>query len=487
MHGYTVNIAYDALCDGTHIRDSKNGCHYNEYENIFTHTNGDAHSRVFEFLDGKKFKNVITRYDYHIPLETVLTKNKFKINRKKLSQALQDNEKFIYTINPRYFIKLLIDDKTKNFLRDILTKEHVQNINNNKCLFIIADIFESAFYTDTHLTLLKQFCEEITLDYRKVNILTSNPYNIREYTYDFKIMHWPYWECVVQYARDYFIKHKYTFFKTKIEEYKKYRFLLLNGKRRQHRYYLCYELWKKNNFTFDNICISLDEIDYDKLISLSPYLIRENITESYQYFNPLEYNEETEKNIKQFLKILPLFTEFDKDILSKIQNTFEELPEQRIRNKHTNHNFFKFSHWDTFNKDMYQHCDIHVVTETLAEFKNTSDIAHLFITEKTYKPIAFKAPFIIVGQQGILKYLREQGYRTFSELWDESYDEEEDPGVRMSKIIEVINQILKLPDIDYNNLIERTKEIVNYNFQVLKSRLPEQPYIDMIFNFLKTT
>jgi hypothetical protein len=62
---------------------------------------------------------------------------------------------------------------------------------------------------------------------------------------------------------------------------------------------------------------------------------------------------------------------------------------------------------------------ISIVTES-----SFSDLdTEIFISEKTFKPIACKHPFIIVGNQGSLKQLRSMGYRTFDGFIDESYDD----------------------------------------------------------------
>jgi hypothetical protein len=47
----------------------------------------------------------------------------------------------------------------------------------------------------------------------------------------------------------------------------------------------------------------------------------------------------------------------------------------------------------------------------------------LFITEKTYRSIANGCIFLILGSSGTLKYLQSNGIQTFSDLFDESYDE----------------------------------------------------------------
>ena len=71
-------------------------------------------------------------------------------------------------------------------------------------------------------------------------------------------------------------------------------------------------------------------------------------------------------------------------------------------------------------RKFYQNSLLSIVTET------NWDLPHLTSTEKSFKPFRDKHPFIIVGVDGALKSMRNLGFKTFSEFWDESYDEIED-------------------------------------------------------------
>ena len=53
----------------------------------------------------------------------------------------------------------------------------------------------------------------------------------------------------------------------------------------------------------------------------------------------------------------------------------------------------------------------------------------------------YKKPFVLAAPPYTLKYLKEQGFKTFSDFWDESYDDIEDHQERMFKIIDVIDFI----------------------------------------------
>ena len=58
-----------------------------------------------------------------------------------------------------------------------------------------------------------------------------------------------------------------------------------------------------------------------------------------------------------------------------------------------------------------------------------------FITEKSYKPMVVRRPFVIMGHHRILQDLRADGYETFPELWDESYDTIENAEETLSESI----------------------------------------------------
>ena len=63
---------------------------------------------------------------------------------------------------------------------------------------------------------------------------------------------------------------------------------------------------------------------------------------------------------------------------------------------------------------------------------------HLFLCEKTYKPLACKHPLLMISTQGNLSYLRGQGFETYPELWDESYDDIKDWQTRVDRVIQIV-------------------------------------------------
>ena len=100
---------------------------------------------------------------------------------------------------------------------------------------------------------------------------------------------------------------------------------------------------------------------------------------------------------------------------------------------------------------------LYLVTETVA----TGRRHHL--TEKTFKPIAMGMPFIIVGTQGSLRYLRSYGFKTFGDLWDESYDDEPDDSKRIEKIANVLKMLDELEE-HRQDVFDTAQEIVEHNW-----------------------
>lgn len=90
-----------------------------------------------------------------------------------------------------------------------------------------------------------------------------------------------------------------------------------------------------------------------------------------------------------------------------------------------------------------------------------------FISEKSFKPIAARHPFITYGNKHSLKYLKDLGYKTFSNFIDESYDNLE-TWERLDAIIKLLKDIQKMSHKEKLKWFESMKDILDYNFEVLQ-------------------
>lgn len=89
-----------------------------------------------------------------------------------------------------------------------------------------------------------------------------------------------------------------------------------------------------------------------------------------------------------------------------------------------------------------------------------------FITEKTYRPIINQHPFVVHASPRMLQYMREQGFKTFNNLIDESYDKNP---MSVDRIDNTINQAVKLLDHTITDA-DTVKSIVTHNYNVLLDR-----------------
>ena len=127
-----------------------------------------------------------------------------------------------------------------------------------------------------------------------------------------------------------------------------------------------------------------------------------------------------------------------------------------------------------------QQFDIHIIPETLFDTTKT----HL--TEKSFKPIVMGQPFIMIGCPNSLRYIKTYGFKTFDSVWDESYDTEPSPTVRLEKIKNLIYAIAKLSVDEYQKLLSRANQIARYNREYFYSTKFETLLINELHNELDT-
>jgi hypothetical protein len=94
---------------------------------------------------------------------------------------------------------------------------------------------------------------------------------------------------------------------------------------------------------------------------------------------------------------------------------------------------------------------IHLVTESTV-------LPRVFITEKTWKPIAAKQLFLVFGNPGIVSTLRQLGIDVFDDIIDHRYDLELNWGKRIDMIHNVIETLLsKNLELIYQRTAARRK------------------------------
>jgi hypothetical protein len=118
------------------------------------------------------------------------------------------------------------------------------------------------------------------------------------------------------------------------------------------------------------------------------------------------------------------------------------------------------------------HPNLYELSEQDYEFPVTLDtnfIDCITFTEKTYKFIMAKIPFILCGMPGALRVLRETGYKTFSPWINEAYDLIENDEDRA---VAIANEIERLCSMSDEWWLDAQKELIprlEHNFEYLIS------------------
>jgi hypothetical protein len=181
----------------------------------------------------------------------------------------------------------------------------------------------------------------------------------------------------------------------------------------------------------------------------------------YPYASPMKIIDKQE--IKNESISFGLFNDNVSKWIDEIPYTLQE---DGVENKWTDYSYFAI-----------KRSDIHVLIESHFDPFDTNRgersvykpdyFSPAFPTEKTYKAISCKTPFIAYTTPYFLKELRQMGYKTFGPWIDESYDDIEDDTVRSTAIAQEIERIHNLDTDSYNSLIKNCRDIAEENYAVL--------------------
>ena len=89
----------------------------------------------------------------------------------------------------------------------------------------------------------------------------------------------------------------------------------------------------------------------------------------------------------------------------------------------------------------------------------------LHITEKTFKAIALEMPFVLVAPAGSLEYMRSYGFKTFSDVFDESYDEETNDVFRIEKVTQLLKDLDSLSVRERQEVHRACLSAVEHNYE----------------------
>jgi hypothetical protein len=113
---------------------------------------------------------------------------------------------------------------------------------------------------------------------------------------------------------------------------------------------------------------------------------------------------------------------------------------------------------------------VNVITDTFFE-------GDVFVSEKVYTAIAHGQIFVMLAPAGTLAYLRSQGYRTFGNFIDESYDSISDNYARLQAVADLV---INLHNQDLAKLATDCRDIVLHNYRTFYSKNTNTEFIDRL-------
>jgi hypothetical protein len=202
-----------------------------------------------------------------------------------------------------------------------------------------------------------------------------------------------------------------------------------------------------NNYIESTFSKYIPHLDRNFLYSI-PNVNELNIKRS-KYFLNLNRNSTRLHRPKLVLELIKRKL-FDKGLVSLLKSDeFDKFCDIRDNNEYKNLIYDKYPfvvdyedadtvaqlHNYLTKKDMWMNSYFSIVSETSVNDN------FCFITEKTVRPIIYYHPFIIWGNPHTLKRLRELGFETFPEFFNEQYDEIIDSNERLDCILKSIENL----------------------------------------------
>lgn len=197
------------------------------------------------------------------------------------------------------------------------------------------------------------------------------------------------------------------------------------------------------------------------------HVVRYNYSENISNMFPTDYRTE----------MLP----YDIDRFSEIGQHIEDIVTQEIIDKKLDHKNWVLDDTEVASNNpafhtpteqpLFDQTWFSFVNETHTNiFFNDLEIkGDVFISEKTSKCFVHKHPFVLYAEPGALRQLNNMGFKTFSDIIDESYDLITDPVERMDACIAQAAKLCKYTDSQWAEVAEIIRPILDHNYKVLMS------------------
>lgn len=459
-----------------------NGWNYNFTNDLWDHNFIITHNSIEAFNNNYVHVSV---YDCNLNISThnITNLNISDIgynSNTKLNHYDGDDKLFLYTIHPFGSIDTCLGNNLNyhenahcfDFI-SVTALEYIQNSNNFYLVFDYSS--EGDIRSDIFGNLHKK-CDELNINPKKVLVITS-AMNTRD-------LYSEYLKTNPQESEFYTAYYCWSFLskrgetRTMLEEPGNFQF---NGHKNNNQLMSEDEFLNSKNREYKSLILNR-RIAPHRLILLS-LLLNDNLVKDVNYSIDLAMADYSDVGLD-----LVTGTGYDgnpylrnEKIRSNMTNGFFKL--NKIKKRTVDFDDIREVWGFGFEKkENYLNSYFSVITETIFY-----EAGH-YISEKSFKGIQHLHPFVIVGKPGILKYLKSKGFKTFSEFWDESYDEIVDDSDRMEVLYKLIESLLNKSNEEWDLLNEKLLPILIHNRQTLLNiddvQLNET-YINNLYNLFQ--
>jgi len=338
---------------------------------------------------------------------------------------------------------------------EVLPKSILDKVRSKEVYIAFFAITEEIDYDSItcHKKSLKSVIEDSCMNYNipKEQILLIACGNHALYLEGLDLLHLNYYALELNYK----IKLGYMSFLKKLSVKKEKHFICANSRIRPHRYHLVYELYRNDLLKHGYVsCQSFDswvaqfpsERFQENIDIITKKLQRDNVNvaEFMTFYNTLPYNI---------------------DMLND-ENAGENLSSSWIA--HHPKSLGRISQNDQLNhiSTYYERAVMDIITESNRSDKNVN-----FLSEKTFRTIMHKMPFIISGDRGIHNELTRHGFKLYDMLFDYSFDTYDSYIDRNIAIISQLKKYCNMPIEDFYNrtIQDDVQEVIEHNYKVLES------------------
>lgn len=159
----------------------------------------------------------------------------------------------------------------------------------------------------------------------------------------------------------------------------------------------------------------------------------------------------------------------NKTVCSLLKENKQEIIQLKNLTVDTNNLNFSAQYLSSDLIKFYSETFFSVVTEI--NFYRESPLENgLTLTEKIFKPIIYRHPFLVLSVPKTLEALRSIGYKTFHPYIDEKYDLEYDDATRMLMVLREVERLCSFSLAEQVYFAEEVKNICIHNYNLLCSR-----------------